>query len=603
MKPTAATLQQEFVNVLRPNETTDDILLMEKWTIWRWKKDTALDIIEIDILDGADPKRVSELLHRYINTWQHELSYSIDGLRWGQVLFPEEEESAAPPEEPHNSDMGNATRLARRHGKDLRYCPPLGGWMAWNGQLWEPGADLQVMAWAKETVLHMYTLLPDIIDTDKRAGFAKHCAYSEHVSRLNAMVSLARSEPGIEAVTEDFDSDHWLLNVQNGVLDLRTVELRPFDRKLLITKQASVTYDPQATCSRWEQFMSEIMDEKDELIGFLQRALGLSLTGDVSDDVLFILWGGGENGKTTFITVVNAILGNGYARTTPAATLMAKRNEGVRNDIARLKGARFVSAIEGEKGRRLAESLVKALTGGDRQASRFLYSEYFEYDPTFKIWLATNHKPEIKGTDHAIWRRIRLVPFTVTIPKDKQVPRTELVAQLLQESSGILNWMLDGLRTWQADGLGYPEPVAEATRAYRAEMDAMAGFFDECCIFEADAKEQAGPLYTAYKDWCQANGERPESSRAFSDRLFERGLNREKDGRHRYYIGIKLRSDEVSFEVGGEKKPGPEPKKKVEHLCNYWGKSHRKYWVRPTGEPVCATCRPPSTKKQEVFEL
>jgi putative DNA primase/helicase len=276
-----------------------------------------------------------------------------------------------------------------------------------------------------------------------------------------------------------------------------------------------------------------------DLIEFLQRAVGYSLTGDVSEQCLFLLYGTGANGKSVFVKTAGRLLGE-YATVTPFETLLVRRGEGPRDDIADLRGARFVSAIEAEEGQRLAESLVKALTGDDRIKARFLYSEFFSFEPSFKLWLAANHQPIIRGTDLAIWRRIRLVPFTVTIPEGEQNPH--LAEGLVEELPGILNWALAGCLEWQRDGLHQPDEVRQATALYRQESDPLAEFLGECCVVEDGRKSRFGELFSAYQRWAEANSEKPLSNRAFADRLTERGFDsyRAPDGRSRMRIGIGL---------------------------------------------------------------
>ncbi|MFN3763256.1 MAG: phage/plasmid primase, P4 family, partial [Anaerolineae bacterium] len=325
-----------------------------------------------------------------------------------------------------------------------------------------------------------------------------------------------------------------------GTIDLRSGELRPHNPDDLITKIAPVDYIPDAQAPTWEAFLHRIMDGNERLIAFLQRAVGYSLTGDTSERVLFILYGTGANGKTTFLETLRALLGD-YGIQAPADTLLVGRENAVPNDIARLRGARFIAVSEISEGRRLAEVLVKSLTGRDTITARFLYSEFFEFRPEGKIWLATNHKPIIRGTDKAIWDRIRLIPFTVTIPEAEQ--DKHLVEKLKRELPGILAWAVRGCLEWQTSGLGVPEEVRSATEAYRAEMDVIGAFIADRCILSAGARVKAGDLYEAYRKWCEENKEEPLNKIAFGLRLAERGLVSERDMHARYWRGIGLLTD------------------------------------------------------------
>ena len=373
-------------------------------------------------------------------------------------------------------------------------------------------------------------------DEDIRKRIAKHAMASESAHKLRAMLEMASSEPGIPVLPDQLDRDPWQLNVYNGTVNLRTGALEPHRADHLITKLAPVSYDPDADCPLWLSFLDRVMDGDRDLIGFLQRAVGYSLTADTGEQCFFILHGSGANGKTTFLQAISALLGD-YALQTPTDTLLIRRGGGIPNDLARLRGARLVTAIEADEGRRLAEALVKQVTGGDKVTARFLHAEFFEFVPEFKLWLGTNHKPAIRGTDWAIWRRIRLVPFNVTIPPEEQ--DHQLGQRLLAELDGILAWAVQGCLDWQREGLNPPPAVVNATAAYRDESDPLGTFLEDCCILDDNARAQAGPLYDTYRQWCKSNGEDAVTSRRFSRQLDERGFDKVTE-RHRYYLGIGL---------------------------------------------------------------
>jgi putative DNA primase/helicase len=355
------------------------------------------------------------------------------------------------------------------------------------------------------------------------------------------MIRLATSEPGIPVLLEQLDADPWLFNVVNGTIDLRTGILRPARREDLITKLAPVIYDPDARCPTWERFLQQIMAGNTALITFLQRAIGYGLTGVTSEQVLLLLYGTGANGKSTFLEVLRALFGD-YARQAEFATFLARTSDAVRNDLARLAGARFVTAVEAASGRRLDEALIKQLTGGDPITARFLYQEFFEFTPQFKLFLATNHKPVIRGTEHAIWRRIRLIPFEVTIPQAQQ-DRT-LPDKLRAELPGILAWAVQGCLAWQRDGLPMPTEVHQATETYREEMDTFGLFLADYCIVDpTDPTRRAttGELFDAYLTWCRQNGEHFQLTKThFGMRLGERGLTPIRLGKERGWAGIAL---------------------------------------------------------------
>jgi len=449
------------------------------------------------------------------------------------------------PQEPY-TDLGNAKRFIRQHGQDLRYVPLWGKWLAWDGTRWAVDDTYAVTHRAKETIRSLYGEVGSIQDDEKRRSFAQHIARSESHSRIKDMIELAKSEPGIPVAPQQLDADPWALNLVNGTLDLRTGQLRPHAREDLLTKLAPVAYDPEAPCPQWEAFLSRIFAGDVELIRFVQKAVGYSLTGLTQEQCFFILYGAGANGKSTLIQTISALLRD-YARQTPTETLLIQRGDGPRNDLARLQGARFVSASEVEGGRKLAEALVKQLTGGDTLTARYLYKEHFEFQPTFKIWLAVNHKPGVQGTDHAIWRRMRLLPFTVTIPAAEQ--DKQLTERLRTELPGILRWAVEGCRAWQQEGLEPPSAVKRATGDYRAEMDVIAAFIQDCCVLGDNHQVSTSELYAEYQGWCEQMGESPVTPKGLAAALQERGCTSGRNSRGRLWCGIALKEDEPELQA------------------------------------------------------
>ena len=434
------------------------------------------------------------------------------------------------------TDLGNAERFVARHGGAVRYCYPWRKWLFWSGTRWERDDAGRVHKLAKETVRGIYAVAARAEDEDRRKALAKHAASSEAETKIRAMVELAKSEVPISP--DELDADPLLLNCQNGTIDLRTGELRGHRREDLITKLAPAAYDSNAAAPTWESFLERVLPGE-ELRGFVQRAAGYSATGDTSEQCMFIHHGPGANGKSTFQETVSAALGD-YAMRTPTETLLVKRSGGVPNDVARLKGARFVTASETEEGRRLAESLVKDLTGQDTISARFMWAEWFDFKPTHALHLSTNHKPEIRGTDAAIWRRIRLIPWAVTIPPAEQ--DRKLSEKLRTELSGVLAWIVRGCSEWLRGGLQAPEEVRQATRAYRAEMDVLAAFLADCCL-RGEEEEFAGELWGAWKRWCEETGEQVGTQKRFGGQLAERGFLNHRDSRtgRKVWSGVSLR--------------------------------------------------------------
>lgn len=441
------------------------------------------------------------------------------------------------------TDLGNAERLVAQHGPDLRYCYPWRKWLVYDGKRWAVDESGAIERRAKATVRALRAEAANLADAKGAAAIAKFARVSESAARLTAMMNLARSEPTVPVSPGQLDAEPWLLNVANGTLDLRTGALCPHRRDDLLTSLVPVVYDPDATYPSWLAFLDRIMNGNDDLVRFLQRAVGYCLTGDTGERCLFILHGGGANGKTIFLQSVALLLAD-LALRTPVQTLLARRNEGIPNDVARLRGARFVYSSEIEDGQRLAEAQIKDLTGGDRISARFMRAEWFEFDPTFKIWLGTNHRPLIYGTDNAIWDRIRLIPFTVTIPPEERESRDIILGRHRAELPGILRWAVEGCVAWQRDGLGVPNEVREATAGYRADMDVLAEFLDDQCVIEPRAQVTKRVLFEAWTTWSEANGQRAGTQKLFGQRLAERGFASAREGhvRSHIWLGIGLRT-------------------------------------------------------------
>jgi putative DNA primase/helicase len=352
------------------------------------------------------------------------------------------------------------------------------------------------------------------------------------------MVSLAKSEPGVAVLPEEMDPDPLLLNAQNGTVDLRTGELREHRREDLITKIVPTGYDPSATAPLFAATLERVLPSV-AVREFFQKVCGYSITGEVSEHVLPVVYGTGANGKSTILNALLESAGD-YGMQAAPDLLMAKRGSHP-TEVADLFGMRCVVSSETEDGRRLAEALVKVLTGGERVRARRMRQDFWEFEPTHTVFLCTNHKPEIRGTDNAIWRRVRLIPFTETIPpkeQDKKLPE-----KLRAELPGILTWLIEGCRQWQRVGLQAPDEVRKATGAYKSEMDVIGTFLrDECEVgegFRATLKD----VYSRYEEWCEEGGEKPETKRKFNARLTERGQFRDRrsgPGGLREWHGLQL---------------------------------------------------------------
>jgi putative DNA primase/helicase len=425
------------------------------------------------------------------------------------------------------TDIANGRRLVLYRGENLHWCEPFGKFLTWTGTHWGLDQERLSETFAKDTATAIWQKIAAILPeaepsiADEMLKFAKSTSSARGIGNMLAM---AKSEPGIAVTLDRLDTDPWSLNVANGTLDLRSGQLRPHKRSDLITKLCPVEYNPDAKCPSFENMLATIMAGHQGLVTFLQRAAGYSLTGDVSEQVLFLLWGMGANGKSTFLNAMLDTLGGDFSMQAPDGLLMIKQGESHPTERADLFGKRLVSSAEVEDGRRFAESLIKQLTGGESIRARRMREDHWQFLPTHKLWLATNHKPIIRGTDFGIWRRIKFVPFMVTIAAENQ--DKALGEKLKAERAGILAWAVRGCFEWQADGLGEPIEVTEATDEYRGEMDVLGAFLAESCIEGRQCAVKASTLYAAYAKWAEKTGEHAVNQRRFGLAITERGFER-----------------------------------------------------------------------------
>jgi putative DNA primase/helicase len=445
------------------------------------------------------------------------------------------------------TDLGNAERFIDTYRDVALWCPARKAWLLWDGSRWAWDERGAIRKLAHKVARSIYKDAVHEPDEAKQREIAKFARASQNEARIGAMLNEAK--PYLAVGMDELDGGPWIINCQNGTLDLRTGKLKPHDPADRITKVVPVDYNPGAACPRFKQYLRETLVD-DAVIRFVKRYSGYTLTGITRERLLAILYGLGKNGKTTLVELLRDVMGD-YATNTDVETLLIKRYQGVGNDVAALKGARFVSASEVEKGRRLAESKVKQLTGRDTVTARFLFGENFDFKPEFKLWLSTNNKPVIQGTDDAIWDRLRLIPFTQRFDGGRQDPK--LPEKLRAEMPGVLAWMVEGCLEWQEHGLGEPETVRAATDQYRTEMDTLAEFLDEECVIAPSCRVLAERLYQSYAMWCDKSGERKDSKKAFVAQLEERGFERRREtagvNKGRYiWLGIGF--------LGGEEPPG-----------------------------------------------
>lgn len=379
------------------------------------------------------------------------------------------------------SDVYNAKIFCELWKDKIRWSKDYGGWFIFNGKYFERDNNDQIKRYAVLTYEHMTAQ----IDKIKDKKYFTHLKNTAGDQKLNAMLSC--SKPYLAVKSDDFDADQHLFNCDNGVIDLRSGLKFPHAPQHLMTKISSVSFDRDAQCPVWLKFLNDIFLGNQEIIDFMQTAIGYSLSGDVREQCLFILYGTGRNGKSRFLSCINELLSD-YAINCPSTTLIRKQNQsgGIPNDIARLKGSRMVTAVENNENVSFDESMVKQLTGGtDKITARFLNREFFDFFPTFKIFFTTNHKPNIRGTDPGIWRRIKMIPFDFKIT-DSTDDRF-LGEKIRQEMSGILNWVLAGHKRWRQDGLQTPNAIKMATDNYRDEEDIIGEFIKDKCTLDANS--------------------------------------------------------------------------------------------------------------------
>lgn len=439
------------------------------------------------------------------------------------------------------SDLGNAERISAEYGHVIRYVKGA-TWYVWDGKRWCEGEEDKVERITSKCLRRLF----ESEDEDERKWAMKCEARSR---RLNAIGDLKALVP---AVRDDFDKHKYLLNVENGVVNLKDGTFKNHDKELMLTKITNVSYNKDSSCPQWIGFLESIFKNQEgetdyELIEYVQKMIGYALTADISEQSMFFLYGGGRNGKSVFINTIKHLLGD-YAKQTNSNTFIAKKNDngGANSDIARLVSSRFVSAIESEDGQKLSESLVKQITGGEPMTARFMYQDLFEFIPEFKVFFTTNHRPIVKGVDNGIWRRIKLIPFSVTI-KSEDVDK-HLSDKLSTEMSGILNWAIEGCTKWQREGLEEPESIKGATHDYKDDMDKVQPFIIDSCFLNENAKIEARELYNAYVHWCLDEGEEKLTNRAFYRMLTNKGLTKDRGtGNKMYMFGIGLNEQNYKY--------------------------------------------------------
>jgi len=450
------------------------------------------------------------------------------------------------------ADAGNAELFASMHRNDLRFDHLRGKWFYWAGHWWREDSDGRVWRLAKRAVRELFIIAGELEDKDERKDESKWALKSMNRDRLNSMLKLAQNEQALADAGHNWDRNPYLLGVQNGVIDLGTGTLRDGRQDDLMTMITGVPYDPHAACPAWEEFLSQVFAESQELIDFIWRAVGYSLTGDINEQHFFILFGKGRNGKSTFIETLRFVFGD-YGANTPFSTLERKKDSSsIPNDLAALVGRRFVTCVETAEGARLNEVRIKGLAGGDTFSARFLFREFFDFHPILKLWLATNHKPKVGDESEGFWRRPLLIPFEQRFVEGVNAD-PKLIEKLKAEGPGILAWAVRGCLAWKETGLKAPERVIAATETYRQESDPLGEFYTERCVIDPSQQTRALSLFDTYQSWA---GERriPDKERmgitAFGKRVSHR-FEKKRDSKGGIYVGIGL-ADVPDLPLDGE---------------------------------------------------
>jgi putative DNA primase/helicase len=440
-------------------------------------------------------------------------------------------------------DTGNADRFVDKFADRARYSYIDKGWYFYNGRKWEFDLQGQVKSLTEEVIQNMKVELAYCENEDEEKQFFKHLKYTRNNKGKTNM--LKESEHRLSILPDEFNRKKDVFNCMNGIISLRNGELSNHSYEQYLSKISYVEYTDNIDCPMWIEFLNQIFGHDQELIDYIQKAVGYSMSGSTKEQCVFFCYGNGRNGKSTFLDIISAIMGDYATNIQPETIMVQNRQSGANSDIARLKGARFVTTVEPNEGARLNEGLLKQLTGGDTVTARHLYGREFEFEPEFKLWMSTNHKPIIRGRDLGIWRRMHLIPFTVQIP-DEKVDKN-LKYKLKKELTGILNWAVEGCIKWQREELEMPEAVKEAVKEYQSEMDVISAFLDDC-VDRGPGEIKASELYKAYTHWADENNEYKMSNTRFGKEIGLR-FQRIKRRDAYYFQGIRLNDDSEPYQI------------------------------------------------------
>lgn len=531
----------------------EDVTEIPAWRPPGWISAGALDQEKNPAPDGGGMSGAGSLSSFVAESDANDGSTDIDDLPPGWAAPRRPLRSAAelldrPELTFKRSDTGNGERFAARMREMVRYCVGEQRWYLWDGSRWALDTLNKAYHLTQEIIKDLYEEAA-ALPTEERVRLERWAETSQAVGRRDAMLKVAASQPGMAIEPNFLDADPWLLAVRNGTIDLRTGMLRESLPEDLGTRRAEVVYDPRAKCPLWEKHLEFVCRGDRLLAAWLQRAAGYTLTGLTGEHAVLFLWGTGANGKSTFLDVLGALLGS-YAVAGDENLLTSTSAHPTQ--LADLRGARLIICDETDREKKLAEQRIKMMTGKKIKA-RFMRQDFFEYTPRFKIWVSGNHKPEIRGNDEGIWRRMKLVPFTASMNEDMKILDYEQI--LVEELSGILNWALTGLRDWaQLGQLGTPEAVRKATAEYREEEDKVLQWINDCCIQDEEAETDSGDLFASWSAWAIRNGFEPGNTTRFGRDLNTKGFVL-ADGRKQ----VRINGKRARLRVGMRLRTGYEP--------------------------------------------
>ncbi|MBN2327484.1 MAG: hypothetical protein JXR73_10050 [Candidatus Omnitrophica bacterium] len=516
---------------------------------------------EKEIIDGKNPdfsdedtyKKLSNynILEKnliYQNLKQNDPKININNIKHQLNLYNQEQLQKIK-EEYDLTEEGNARKMFAHFGDRFRYCHDLEIFLIWNGVVWEIDKEQKIMEFARKTLHEITKIGKQLSDKNKKKAILNHVESSKTYAKFKAMINLVKSIPGVSISADDLDQNTMIVACKNVYLDLGNIRAINPEPQYYITKKMNVEFDPDATCPTWDYFLNSINGGQDGFEDYLQRISGYCLTGNNNHHQIFFLYGEGRNGKSVFAETLLNMFGE-IGMHTPPGTILEKKYDSIPEDLARLKGIRYVIASESDPDKHLSESIVKQVTGDNCITARYLYNHLFTYTPEFKILFLTNNLPHIRGSDYAIWYRIKVIPFITTIKEEDQ--DLFLQEKLKNEFPGILNWCLRGYQKYREQGLKEPQFVTDAVKQYRGGNDVFADFISECIDDQPQRRSARddyvtkADMFRTYKEWCKENNHKPYSQKTFGIEFKRRKIGdiEKCDTKNRYdqrcWWGVKL---------------------------------------------------------------